>query len=126
VRTRKLIFAAVLAMLASPTMAMTCNLVVNGKSIWHGKCVTKLEGQDLSVWSHSTAYCHANGGTKKCSSAEACAGPWLNILQEIGDSENYMSYWSIEDSCHGGEQIHNIKKIDAKTYRGEGYSFTIN
>jgi hypothetical protein len=110
--------------LSTAAKAATCNLVVNGESLWHGHCYVKMntDGGGLRASAH-TDHCHANGGPDKCTAAEACAGPWLNVFSETDGT--YSSYWSIEGACHGGDAVNNITQTGAGTYRGENYSFTV-
>ena len=57
---------------------------------------------------------------------QRCFGPWININEEkddAGTGKTLSAYWSIEDACHGGENVAAVKTGDG-TYRGDNFHFT--
>jgi hypothetical protein len=107
------------------TIVATCSLVVNGESLWHGRCYVKPDANGPGAL-YATAHdyrCRSAGGPNKCTRAEACAGPWINIFREA--DESYSSYWNIENGCHGDPPVEHITKTGSGAYRGEGYIFTV-
>lgn len=119
---RAILIATAIGLLASPALASTCNLVVNGKNLWHGTCYFKPDGSGgFSAKAHDYK-CHAAGGPNKCTDAQACAGPWVTIFKDTTNG-TLSSYWSIEDACHGGDTVDDIIKTGS-VFRGKGYMFT--
>jgi hypothetical protein len=117
---------ASLAFLASIGVAnaATCNLMIGSESLWHGQCHVTFNADGLHAEAHDYR-CHSAGGPNKCTSAQACAGPWLDIFKGSGD-EDYSSYWSIGGGCHADSPtIDHISKTGPGAYSGQGYTFTV-
>jgi len=142
-RQMKTLFAATGMMLATCSFAYAesitaqCSLDVDGKNVWNDKCCVETTAQDdgstgfladlhAESW-RGCAYEKKHPGNASLPTyQQRCFGPWININEEkddAGTGKTLSAYWSIEDACHGGENVAAVKTGDG-TYRGDNFHFT--
>jgi hypothetical protein len=115
-----------------------CSLDVDGKNVWNGKCCVETSARDDGSTGF-LAELHAESWRgcvyeKKYPGLNAslptyqqkCFGPWININEEkddAGTGKSLSAYWSVEDACHGGENVAAVKTGDG-IYHGDNFVFT--
>ena len=141
----KTFIAAIEMMLAACSFACAeeitaqCSLDVDGKNVWYGKCCIETFANDdgstgflAGLHAESWRGCiyekkHAGLNASLPTYQQKCFGPWINIGEEkvdTGTGKTLSANWSIEDACHGGDNVAPIKTGNGM-YRGHNFRFYV-